>query len=77
MNSTRKLLVMTTLAVLSISSFLVAGSAYAVSILPVDTMLQQAYLRMQNDNFSSLTKNLSKDGNLFDSAYNLARKQSL
>lgn len=58
--------------------FLLAKTpAYAASILPVDTLIQQAYLRSQEATFSSMSKSLSAGGNIYDSAYKLARKNSL
>jgi|GEM_PF-6358549 len=56
---------------------LLSSPAYGVSILPVDTLIQQAYLRAQEDGFKSLTKSLSQGGNVYDNAYKLARKNAL
>lgn len=54
-----------------------SSTVYAVSILPVDTLLQQAYTKIQWNNFSTLTKSLAKGGNIYDSAYKLAEKTAL
>lgn len=61
-----------------LGGFLMFSSpAYGVSILPVDTLLQQAYLRQQNNDFSSMSKSLSQEGNIYDSAYKFAKKNAL
>lgn len=39
---------------------MVSTPAHGVSILPVDTLLQQAYLRHQANDFSSMSKSLSQ-----------------
>lgn len=61
-----------------IGSFFVATwYSHGISILPVDSMMQQAYLRSQQEDFSALTKSLTKWGNIYDQAYALAKKNTL
>lgn len=43
----------------------------------VDEEMQQAYEDLKDNDFASLTKNLSEEGNIYDVAYKMARKNSL
>ncbi len=76
--SRKTLLSYSLFTIIAIGSFLVAPHyIYAVSVLPVDTLIQQAYLRSQEEDFSALTKSLAQWGNIYDQAYSLARKNTL
>lgn len=75
-----RLTLLRSLLILLAGSFLVLSPAFAeneISHKPIDEELQQAEEKTEKGDFASLTKSLKEGGNVYDTAYALAKKASI